>query len=302
MPSLRRWRRRLARGLAQAVAGRAGAGGVKRLRHTGRLVGRLHYWLTWPARGRLRADIARVLGVTRRRAGAILAAAFRDNDRAVVEILAQADPRCDIDALLADIEIEDRHHLHAARENSSGVIVLGMHMGNGIAMAGRLARDGLPVHVVFRDPRRLEPGTLARSIERVGCVPVALDRDNPTRSFRRMLQILRAGGVLYVLMDQANKRDGAERSFLGKRLRLPTGIPGLAVRTGTPVVPVHAEAAEPGWRFRVHPPLAGDDPDALLDAICASMEAQIRRFPALWAWHHRRWRRYHFESVPRPPE
>jgi KDO2-lipid IV(A) lauroyltransferase len=142
----------------------------------------------------------------------------------------------------------------------------------------------------------LPPGLLARSLERAGCVPLPLDRKNPTRSFRQMLKILSSGGMLYVLMDQANKGEGAPRRLLGKTLRMPSGIPSLAVRTGTPVLPVHAEAAAPEWRFRVYPPLVADTSETMLDAMMDSMQAQIIRYPALWSWHHRRWRRYHFDS------
>jgi lauroyl/myristoyl acyltransferase len=77
---------------------------------------------------------------------------------------------------------------------------------------------------------------------------------------------------------------------------MPTGIPALAVRTGAPVVPVHAESATDGWHFRLHAALEAADADSMLDAMLASMEAQIRARPGLWAWHHRRWKRYHFDS------
>jgi lauroyl/myristoyl acyltransferase len=48
----------------------------------------------------------------------------------------------------------------------------------------------------------------------------------------------------------------------------------------------------------VHPRLSGADvdADALLDGMIASMETQIRAHPGLWAWHHRRWKRYHFDA------
>lgn len=292
---LRRTRRRLASALGIALSGLAGRGGPERIRRIGRLIGEIHYWVTWPFNRRLRHDIARVLGVSRREAGAVLRRAFRDNDRAVFEIITLAHPDCDPQALIDTVRIEEQvrlEHVGAGR----GAILLGMHMGNGILMAAGLARAGFPVHVVFRDPRRLPPGLLGRSLKRAGCVPVPLDRENPTRSFRQMLKILSSGGMLYVLMDQANKGEGAPRRFLGKTMRMPSGIPSLAVRTGAPVFPIHAEAAAPEWRFRVHPPLIADDADAMLDAMLASMQSQIMRHPDLWAWHHRRWKRYHFDT------
>ena len=293
---IRKIRRRIASSVTIALSGLASRGGPARIQRIGRLIGRAHYWLTWPLNGRLRADIARALDVSKRDAGTYLRQAFTDNDRAVFESIALAHPNCDTDALVDTVHIEEAERLGTPAGSGPGTILLGMHMGNGILMAARLARAGFPVHVVFRDPRRLPPGLLARSLERAGCRPIALDRENPTRSFRQMIRILTSGGMLYVLMDQANKGDGAERSFLGKNVRMPSGIPSLAVRTGAPVVPVHAEAATPDWHFRVHPPLSAGTPEAMLDAMLDSMQKQIIRYPGLWAWHHRRWKRYHFNS------
>jgi KDO2-lipid IV(A) lauroyltransferase len=295
---LRRLRRRAASALMLALGGIAARGGPARIRRIGRAIGRLHYRLAIAGRRRLQRDIARALGVGRREAAGILRCAYRDNDRAVFEILALAHPACDAEALVNSVTVHATERLDAAAAGGRGVVLLGMHMGNGILMAAKLAGAGRPVHVVFRDPRRLPPGTLGRSLERAGLVPLPLDRDNPTRSFRSMLGVLRDGGMLFVLMDQANKGEGARRRFLGKRLAMPTGIPKLAVKTGAPVLPVHAESARGGWTFRVHPRLSGADvdADALLDGMIASMETQIRAHPGLWAWHHRRWKRYHFDA------
>jgi len=288
--------KRIGSRLGISLSGLASRGGPVWIKRIGRLVGNLHYWMSWPTTRRLRRDIARALGVSAREAGAILHGAFCDNDRAVFEVVSLAQPKCDPDALLDTVRIEEMARLEGFKSDGRGVILLGMHMGNGILMAGRLARSGFPVHVVFRDPRRLPPGLLARSIERAGCMPLPLDRKNPTRSFRQMLKVLSSGGMLYVLMDQANKGEGAGRRLLGKTLRMPSGIPSLAVRTDTPVLPVHAEAAEPEWLFRVYPPLVADTSEGMLDEMMESMQAQIIRYPALWSWHHRRWRRYHFDS------
>lgn len=293
--ALRKFRRRIASSSGIALSGYAGRGGPARIKRIGRLIGQAHYWLTWPFNRRLRGDIARALNVSKRKAGKILYRAFRDNDRAVFEIISLAHPRCDANRLIDTVTMDGLDRLRGVQAENRGAILLGMHMGNGILMAARLAREGFPVHVVFRDPRRLPPGLLGRSLQHAGCVPVPLDRVNPTRSFRQMLKILASGGMVYVLMDQANKGDGAEKTFLGKKVRMPTGIAALAVRTGAPVVPIHAESAHPGWHFRVDHPLAGTTADEMLDAMLASMQQQIVRRPSLWAWHHRRWKRYHFD-------
>lgn len=293
---LHRLRWKLVRPPVLALSGLASRGGPDRIRRLGRALGELHYRAAWPFTRRLRRDIARALGVSRARAGEILHRAFRDNDRAVFEVIALAHTDCDAGALIDNVSIAEIDRLARVDSAGTGAILLGMHMGNGILMAAGLARAGYPVHVVFREPRRLPPGLLVKSLERAGCVPVAMDRQNPTRNFRRMLRILAAGGMLYVLMDQANKGEGEPRRLLGKILRMPTGIPSLAVRTGAPVIPVHCEAAGSGWSFRVHDRLVADSVDQALDAVVASMQSQIVRHPELWTWHHRRWRRYHFAS------
>jgi lauroyl/myristoyl acyltransferase len=291
----RHLRRAAARYFGTSLAGFAGRGGIDRIRRVGRLVGTIHHALTGPFQGRLRRDIGRALGCSRSEARRILAGGYRVNDRAVFEVLALSVPDCDPEALVDAVVIEQIERLPPPGQ---GAVLLGMHMGNGILMASKLARAGWPVHVVAREPRRLAEGTLARAIERAGATPLALDRSNPTRSFRQMLKVLRDGGLLYVLMDQANKGEGVPQRFLGKPMNMPGGVPGLALRCGVPVIPVHLEAAEPDWVFRVGAALAGDDEDSLLDAICASMEQQVRRLPGLWSWHQRRWKRYDFGSSP----
>lgn len=295
---LRHFRRAVSRYFATALARFAARGGVNRIRRVGRMVGSTHHALTWPLQARLRSDIRQALGCSGRDAGRILAGGYRVNDRAVFEVLALSVPDCDPDALVDAVVIERIERLPAPGQ---GAVLLGMHMGNGILMASKLARSGWPVHVVAREPRRLADGTLSRAIERAGATPLALDRANPTRSFRQMMKVLRDGGLMYVLMDQANKGEGVPQRFLGKPMNMPGGVPGLALRCGVPVIPVHLEAADPDWVFRVGDALDGNDEDALLDAICASMEQQVRRLPGLWSWHQRRWKRYDFGSSPDSP-
>lgn len=296
----RRLRRGLARRLVLFISAFAARGGANRIRRIGRWIGAVHHALSWPFTGRLRRDIARALSISRGEAASALRTAYLESDRAVFEIISLARPECDVDELIGSVSVDDCEEIDRAAVEGKGMILLGMHMGNGILMAAHLARKGYPVTVVYRDPRRLPPGLLGTGLERAGLGTIALDRENPTRSFREMLRRISRGNMLYVLMDQANKAEGTPRRFLGKPLRMPIGVPRLATRTGAPVVPIHAESASPDWRFRVHPPLSADSPEALLDAIIDSMESAIRERPELWAWHHRRWKRYHFDTEPDP--
>ena len=298
--ALRKARRGLAQGLALALAGWAARGGARRVRQIGRAVGSLHWMLAWPFWGRLRRDVSRALGVDRRRASRILLGGARTNDGAIFEALTLARPGADPRSLVDAVEIRNTGVLDDLAARGQGAILLGMHMGNGILLAGKLAAQGRPAHLVFRDPRRMRPGYLEQCIAATGATPIPLDRENPVRSFRHMLRVLTSGGLIFVLMDQASKQEGEIRSFLGKPQRTPTGVLKLAERTGVPLVPIDGLEREPNWVFTVREPLPrADGLDATLDAVVAHMEGQVRERPALWSWHQRRWKRYHFDpSAP----
>ena len=179
-----------------------------------------------------------------RPASRILLGGARTNDGAIFEALSLARPGADAAGQVATVDVRNTEILDRLAEGGQGAILLGMHMGNGITMAGQLAAQGRPVHVVYRDPRRMRAGYLGECIAAGGATPIPLDRENPTRSFRQMLSVLKSGGLIYVLMDQASKQEGRERSFLGKTQRTPTGVLKLAERVGVPIVPVDCIARD----------------------------------------------------------
>lgn len=293
--NLRRLRRRIAQSFALALARWAVRGGPQRIRRTGRGIGRLHYVLAWPAWIRLRRDIARACGISRTDAAGVLRTAAQVNDGAIFEVLTLGHDDLDPAALIEPVQVEGLERLRPILEAGCGGMLLGMHMGNGILLAARLASLGFPVHIVYRDPRRLQPGLLGHCLSRTGAGAIEIDRDNPTRSFRRMLAALQRGELIYVLMDQGSKREGVELPFLGKTMIMPTGLVRLAERTHAPIVPVRVLADRPDWRFEISEPLDPEPTtDRMLRAIVASMEHQILARPDLWAWHQRRWKRYHF--------
>lgn len=292
----RAWRRIMFKCLQGLIflAALAGPGGVRRL---GTMLGELHYRTSGRQRRRLTADIARALERDPGEAGAILRESYRVNDRAVTELVAMASPALDPRRLVDTVRVDGSDHLRGPDGTPRPAVLLGMHMGNGVLMAARLAAAGLPVHVVHRDPRRLPPGLLVRSFDRVGLGALEIHRSNPTRSFRAMLEVLKSGDLVYVLMDQGNKAGGLPVEFLGKPMYLPIGVIRLARRAAVPMYPVTTLGATPDWHFRIDPalelPADASDEDMvghLSDAMCE----RIRTRPELWAWHHRRWRRYDF--------
>jgi KDO2-lipid IV(A) lauroyltransferase len=117
------------------------------------------------------------------------------------------------------------------------------------------------------------------------------------RSRRRILEVLRAGGIVGLLPDLDLKRaSGIFVPFLGKPAWTATGPAHLAVSSGAPIVTAYV--IPEGTRYRLVFE-AGVRPDAgaprraeierLTREWSARFEARIRERPELWVWMHPRW-------------
>ncbi len=265
----------------------------------GSVFGSLHYAVQIRARRRLARDMAVALNCSAATARRALRQSYRVNDRAVFEIVALNSSRPAVDAMLASCRIEGVEQLTRQAKSGEGAVLLGMHMGNGVLMAGALAARGLPVAVVYRESRKLPPGYLGEVMRRIGVTPLHVTYANPAGGSLGILRALRKGMLVYVLMDQGNKQaEGVPVVFLGKQVHMPDGIVRLAAKAGAPFIPVELRAAEPDWVYQVAAPSeVGDDPQATVRELAQRMENQIRAQPQFWSWHQRRWRRYPFAAA-----
>jgi lauroyl/myristoyl acyltransferase len=267
--------------------------GWRSLRPIGKFLGTLHFAVNRSARRQLSADMAAALGVTPAQAARALLSAYRVNDRALFEIVALPCPWLRVEPLIDACEIVGLASLQQHVATRQGAMLVGMHMGNGILMAGALAARGLPVAVVYRESGKIPAGYLGLVMVRIGVEPLRVTHDSGVAEVRAILRALRAGRLVFVLMDQAAKHDGIPVDFLGKRLKMSGGIVRLAVGSGVPIIPVLLREAEPRWRFSVEPAMcASGDVEQDVRAVARLMEAHIQAHPGYWSWHHRRWRRY----------
>ncbi len=295
---LRRRVRRFALALMRALARRVGRGGMPRLARVGEALGGWHFRLSPVKRRRLLAQMRSALNHpdSLPEMSSCLRTAYQVNDRGILEILAMYEGAVGPRQVAESVAIDGIEHLDDALEAGRGVVLLGMHMGNGVAMATRLAWLGYPVSVVYREAGKIEPGFFRDGITGLGMQ--AVSAEPPASGFRNMAKTLRANGILFILMDQASKRGGIEADFLGKTLPMPSGPAELARRTGSAVLPVLLEGARPGWHFRIGAP-AGVDPDRPVAETVADltwiMQTHVRKHPQWWTWHQRRWWRYPFD-------
>lgn len=276
----------------------AALGGMAGLQAWGEHFGRWHYRLGGKQRRKLHGQLARVLGSDSAQGidiEAVLAEAYRVNDRAIFEIMAAYSGAVSPAELAASVVVHGLDILDRARASGQGVIVLGMHSGNGVALAVHLGQHGYPVHVVYRESNKIRPNFFRDGIRRQGLNAIAALP--PAAGVRQMLSALKAGEILFILMDQGNKRGGVPVEFLGKELGLPPGPVELARRTGAPIVPVLLHAVDARWHFRLQSPLHMDRSRELeheVKIIGDLMQQAILANPQWWSWHQRRWWRQPF--------
>ncbi len=200
-----------------------------------------------------------------------------------------------LERVVRSITLEGREHLDRVMADPGRALVLTAHLGNWeiLAAAHRLAPYPLAVVVRPLDARWLN--VLAERLRRKAGVEI-IDK---SRALRPVLEALGRGGLVGILLDQnATRNEGVFVPFFGRAASTSRAMAILALRTGTPVLPIFARREGTG-RHRViigaplSPPDAKDREEAIVEltARCtAVIEAAIRESPEQWLWIHHRWR------------
>ena len=290
---LRRARRRLMFLGVQMLLRQLAFDGAHRV---GRTLGDLQYRFGGGLRRRMERDLARLLGRPEGDAAVreTLRESYRVNDAAVFEIMALMERRQDAALLAARCDIQGLDALRAATAPGRGAILLAAHMGNAALLPIRLAQEGWPVSVIYKQSRMGSDGFFHAGFERYGVQPIVANAG--IRAYGQMLAALKQGRVVFIMLDQGVKKaaDGLPQRFLGKTMSMPAGPAQLARTARAPVLPVATTAASPVWRFSIGEPVPlghatlGED----LAALVAATERVVLAHPELWSWHHRRWRHF----------
>ena len=203
-------------------------------------------------------------------------------------------------ASLGRIRLEGLEHLEDVMKRHGRALGLSAHLGNWemLSVAHRLTAYPLAVVVRPLDSPSLQ--LLAEQARRKTGVEVIAKR----RALGPVLSALSAGKIVGILLDQnASRREGVFVPFFGRPASTSRALAVLALRTGTPIVPIFARRDPDGaHRVIVHAPLAwpsaADRGRAVVEltAACArAVERAIREAPEQWLWMHDRWR-----TRPRP--
>ncbi len=293
--TLKRLRRRAGFHALQWISQIAAMGGYPRIQRWGHRLGLVHLKLSPGLRRKLKSQLTVLSEDTatpmlKDNIDDIIRSAVTLSDRAILEVMSLYNTERPATDCLPPITVDDQSHLETALADGQGAILLGMHMGNGLALAHQLNLSIAPIHVVYRESNKVTSGFFKKGIERLGLK--AINAGSLDGGFRQMLKALKRNEIVMILMDQGTKRSGVDTRFLAKRVPMPMGPAELSRRSGAPIVPVWLEGAESGWFFRAKAPIACDPSAKIEDQVrnlTALMEAHILHFPELWSWHQRRW-------------
>jgi KDO2-lipid IV(A) lauroyltransferase len=173
--------------------------------------------------------------------------------------------------------------LREAWQASNGVIVAGLHIGNGEAAVAGMAGFGLPIHYLADDTAYEELFERFTAQRRAWGVEVIR-----WRNLRDVYRVLRNREILGLLVDWGYRPDGQPVRFLGAWTTLPSGPAVLAARTGATILPVWTirrpdgtfvgEAGDPILVASAEPAEIARATQAIADALGVA----VREAPEQW--------------------
>jgi KDO2-lipid IV(A) lauroyltransferase len=197
-------------------------------------------------------------------------------------------------------EVSGWENIEAARSAGQAVMIVTGHCGNWELLAAVISCGGLDMAVIAREANEPKLSTpIVKLRQRFGTETISRARAGASR---RLLQTLRDGRALGMLIDQDTRVKGVWVPFFGRPAFTPVGAAEIALRRNVAVIPSFIERRADGSHLATfHPALElGEDSVEATARMTETIEAQIRRVPEQWVWMHRRWRRQPPDDAPIP--
>jgi len=199
------------------------------------------------------------------------------------------------DDLINAIEVNGEENLHSAMERQKGMICVSGHCGNWELMSLSLKRFfDVNVWAIARKLDNPYLNTIVTTM-RMGYGNKVIYNKS---ALRHILGVLKSGGVIGMLSDQAVFEDnGALIEFLGRKAWANKAPAIIAHKTGVPLVPVFIHRTGDHHVLTILPEykLCGDRSDEGvgrdIQALSNYLEEFVCAHPADWYWVHRRWKR-----------
>jgi phosphatidylinositol dimannoside acyltransferase len=217
---------------------------------------------------------------------------FRNHSKAYADLMRL--PVARVEDLRAMLRVRGVEHLEAARARGRGVLVISAHMGSWEVAAAIWSATVAPVSLFAEE---LEPRELYEwyrcTRARLGISVLPLTRTG----LRQVLHALDGEEMVVTAIDRDILGTGVEVDFFGRPARIPDGPAAIALRKGTPLLPV-AVFRLPDDTFQAvgYPPIfaepSGDraaDIRRVTRELVGRLEQLIREHPDQWHMPHPIW-------------
>ena len=205
--------------------------------------------------------------------------------------------------LLTSIRVENKEILIEALARQKGIVLVSAHLGNyemawqyvpcyfgrqmvGVAKKMRNVRLDRLIHQI-----RTRFGN--RVLYKKGALP-------------EMMQTLRQGEIVGILMDISRRFEGVEVTFLGRRATATPAAALLGIRCKSPIIPAFCHRNGNGKLVvRVERPIEIQrtkdlrfDLQKNTQLITDRVEQAVRNYPEQWNWMLRRWKEFYPNLYP----
>jgi KDO2-lipid IV(A) lauroyltransferase len=217
---------------------------------------------------------------------------FRNHAKAYADLMQL--PTARVEAIGPRLKVNGLDYLKEARDLGKGVIVASAHMGSYEEAAAIWSSTQAAVSVFAEE---LEPRTVFEwyrdTRARLGISVLPLDHGG----IRKVLQALREGEIVLTAVDRDVTGTGYLMPFFGKLAPIPLGPAAIALRLGTPILPVCTYRL-PNDTFQVEcaPMVIAQatgnvraDQVRTTEQLLHSIENFIRGHPEDWHVPHRIW-------------
>lgn len=205
--------------------------------------------------------------------------------------------------LLRRVETEGADHVRRALELNRGIIVISAHLGNWeMALQFASCYFRAPVNVVAKQ-MRFQPlqEWLHRFRSRFGARIIYKEGSLP-----EMAQALRRKEIVCLLVDQSRRSEGLEVRFMGRRVTTTPAVAMLALRHGSPVLPIFCiRRPDGGLRIQAEPALSIERTGNLrrdlalnTQRVTDAVAQAVSGHPEQWLWAHKRWKKFYPELYP----
>ena len=217
---------------------------------------------------------------------------FRNHAKAYADLMML--PRSEVTVMRPLLQVKGMENLEAARAVGKGVMAVSCHMGSYEVVAAIWAATLSPVSFFAEE---LEPRALfewyRKTRARLGISVLTLT----VPGIRKVTQALRENEMVITAIDRDITGSGHVMPFFGRPASIPLGTAAIALKLGTPLLPVcvyrlpddsyMAEAAP-----HVTAQSTGDkraDEIRVTQELLRHIEGFIRRHPEQWHIPHRIW-------------